>query len=118
MREYQSRTRDHLTSLNTSRDKHLSEKVTLDAKLKTLSGQYLKQKQLVDGLRHENAELSAKGEGLRGEKVRLEREIERVKHDSGFTKGLLEQTGRSLTAMAKKVEEKDQEMNRMGKTVG
>lgn len=50
--------------------------------------------------------------------MRLEREIERVKHDSGFTKGLLEQTGRSLTAMAKKVEEKDQEMNRMGKTVG
>jgi hypothetical protein len=42
---------------------------------------------------------------LKKDKFRLEKEIDKLKHDSNFSKGLLEQTTKNTNVSAKKLDE-------------
>ena len=59
----------------------------------------------MDGYKAEAGEATGKLDIMRKDKLRLEKELDKFKHDSNFSKGLLEQATKNSGTVSKKNEE-------------
>lgn len=114
-REYQCRTKELLQELNIVKEQFVTYKEAADTKIKNLSSQMMKVKVAMDGFKSEAVEANSKVEALRKDKLRLEKELDKLKYDSNFAKQLVEQANKVSSTNARKVEEVASELARLRK---
>lgn len=81
-----------------------STKSQYEAKISNLTNIVTKQKATLDSFKIDSNDSNQKLQNLKRDKLKLEKQIERIKHDASFGKGLLEQSNNKFLFVSKKSE--------------